>query len=179
MITGIISGSYTLVQIPDGVSCYIPYVVLTILTLPAGIYLCFGPIKIPQYLLRFSKISKEEKAIKNIKKYIRLRKSRIAVFTILLVLMITTSMWMISMGNKHARAMATEHVRLLYLVKVMINVNTFALFTGLIIGMLIMEIAGVTKDKHMLTVNMWERIQELEDEVRELKGGTQEDNQNK
>ena len=65
MITGTISGSYALVQIPDGVSWYMSYVVLAILTLPAGIYLCFGPIKLPQYLVRFSKISKEEKAIKN------------------------------------------------------------------------------------------------------------------
>jgi len=61
-ITGIISGSYALVQLPDGISWYIPYVVISILTLPAGIYLCFGPIKFPQFLVRFSKMSKEEKA---------------------------------------------------------------------------------------------------------------------
>jgi len=60
-ITGIISGSYALVQLPDGISWYIPYVVISILTLPAGIYLCFGPIKFPQFLVRFSKMSKEEK----------------------------------------------------------------------------------------------------------------------
>jgi hypothetical protein len=45
--------------------------------------------------------------------------------------------------------------------------------------MLIDEFAGFSRNKHMLTVNMWERIQELEDEVKELKAGTREDNINK
>ena len=177
IVTGIISGSYALVQLPDGISWYIPYVIISILTLPAGIYLCFGPIKLPQYLVRFSKISKEEKAIKNIKKHIKQGKGRIVAFTILLVFMIAASMWIKSVGMKHARTMTLEHIRLLYLVKVMISLNTFALFTGFIIVFLILEIAGLTKDKHRLTVSMWERIRQLEEEVKELKTPKQADGQ--
>ncbi|MHC4184277.1 MAG: hypothetical protein ACYSR0_13100 [Planctomycetota bacterium] len=97
-------------------------------------------------------------------------KGRIVAFTILLVFMIAASMWIMSVGNKHARTMSSEHIRVLYLVKGMIILNTFALFTGFIIGMLIMETVGLTKDKHRLTVSMWERIQQLEDEFKELKG---------
>jgi len=59
----------------------------------------------------------------------------------------------------------------------MISLHLFALYTGFIIAMLIMEFAGVTKDKHRLTLNMWERIQGLEDEVKELKACTQVDEQ--
>ena len=46
----------------------------------------------------------------------------------------------------------------------------FAAFTGGVLVGCINGITGFTRNKHKLTVNMWERIQELENEVKELKG---------
>ena len=42
-----------------------------------------------------------------------------------------------------------------------------------------LNISGDNKYYPELIISMWERIQELENEVKELKAGTQEDNQNK
>ena len=83
------------------------------------------------------------------------------------------------MGNKLARTMTPEHIRLLAATKLMICHYLFGLFMGLIVFMLIDEFAGFTRNKHRLTLNMWERIGELENEVKELKDCTQENNQNK
>jgi hypothetical protein len=88
--------------------------------------------------------------------------------------MVATSIWMISKGNKLAETMTTEHIRLLYLVKLIVGLHLFALYTGFMIFMLIDEFAGFTRNKHKLTLNMWERIQELEKEVKELKADTKE-----
>jgi hypothetical protein len=178
-IFGIMFGIYSLVRLPDGVSIYVPYIVLAVFTLPIGLYLCFLVIKQMHFFVKSRKITKEAKAIENIKKYMKQGKGRIVVFSILLVFMVAASMWIMSKVNKLAEAMTPEHIRLLVLVKFMINHYLFGLYAGFVIFILINEIAGFTKNKLMLTLNMWERIQELENEIKELKAGTQEDNKNK
>ena len=166
-----------LVQLPDDLSKYLPYFVLAVLTLSVGLYLCFLVIKPMRYFVKSRKMSKEEKVIHNIKTYMKQRKSRIAGFTFFLIFMVSISIWMMSMGNKLARTMTPENIRLLNLAKLIVYQWHFSLVTGFIIAMLIIEIAGVTKDKHSLTLNMWERIQQLENEVKELKDSTQVDGQ--
>ena len=81
------------------------------------------------------------------------------------------------MVNKLAETMTPEHLRLLSAAMLMIYQWHFFLATGFIIGILIIEIAGVTKNKHRLTLSMWEMIQQLENEVKELKDSTQVDGQ--
>ncbi len=168
-IFGIMFGLYFLVQLPDDLSKYLPYFVLAVLTLSEGLYLCFLVIKPMRYFVKSRKMSKEEKVIHNIKTYMKQRKSRIAGITFFLIFIVSISIWMMSMGNKLARTMTPEHFRVLDLAKLMIYQWHFFLATGFIIGILIIEIAGVTKNKHRLTLSMWERIQQLENEVKELK----------
>ena len=168
-IFGIMFGLCFLVQLPDDLSKYLPYFFLAVLTLSVGLSLCFLVIKPMRYFVKSRKMSKEEKVIHNIKTYMKQRKSRIAGITFLLIFMVSISIWMMSMGNKLARTMTPEHFRVLDLAKLMIYQWHFFLATGFIIGILIIEIAGVTKEKHMLTLSMWERIQQLENEVKELK----------
>ena len=174
-ITGIMSGSYALVKLPDGASKFMPFVVIAVFSLPGGISLCFLAIKLPHYLVKYRKMSKEERVIENIKTYMKKGKSRIATCTIFLVVMIATSMWIMSMGNKLAETMTPEHIRLLAAAKLMVGHYLFGLFTGFIAFMLIDEFAGFTKNKHRLTLSMWERIQQLENEVKGLKAHTQAD----
>ena len=176
-IFGIMFGLCFLVQLPDDLSKYLPYFFLAVLTLSVGLSLCFLVIKPMRYFVKSRKMSKEEKVIHNIKTYMKQRKSRIAGITFLLIFMVSTSIWMMSMGNKLARTMTAEHFRVLDLSKLMVYQWHFLLATGFIIGMLITEIAGATKDKHRLTINMWERIQQLESEVKGLKTHTQADDQ--
>jgi hypothetical protein len=51
------------------------------------------------------------------------------------------------------------------------------IFAGVITGVLIIEIGGFISNRHGLTISMWERIQQLEKEVKELKDVTQPDAQ--
>jgi hypothetical protein len=176
-IFGIMFGLCFLVQIPDDLSKYLPYFFLAVLTLSVGLSLCFLVIKPMRYFVKSRKMSKEEKVIHNIKTYMKQRKSRIAGITFLLIFMVSISIWMMSMGNKLVRTMTPENIRLLNLAKLIVYQWHFSLVTGFIIAILIIEIAGVTKDKHSLTLNMWERIQKLENEVKGLKAHTQADDQ--
>lgn len=168
-IFGIMFGLCFLVQLPDDLSKYLPYFVLAVLTLSVGLYLCFLVIKPMRYFVKSRKMTKEERVIENIKKYIKQGKSRIAGFTFLLIFMVSISIWIMSMCNKLARTMTPENIRLLNLAKLIVHQWHFSLVTGFIIAMFIIEVAGVTKNKHRLTLSMWERIQQLENEVKELK----------
>lgn len=198
-ITGIMSGSYALVQLPDGASKFMPCVVSALFILPAGIYLCFLAIKVPHYLAESRKMSKEERVIENIKTYMKKGKSRIAALTFLLIFMVSTLIWILWQEKKLNETINPEKNRLMasferpqrelpilfsrfYTLgrsksKLIVYECYFGVFTGFIIAMLIIEISGLTKNKHKLTLSMWERIQQLENEVKDLKAHTQADDQ--
>jgi hypothetical protein len=176
IILGILLGFGTLLQIPEDVS-NMTYVLLAVLILSIGLSLCFLVIKPMRYFVKSRKMSKEEKVIHNIKIYMRKGKSRIAVFTFLLMLMVSTLILIILQENKLTSTITPENTRLTTLVKLIVNEWHFTLFTGFFIAMLIIEISGLIRDKHRLTLNMWERIKELEKEVKGLKAGTQVESQ--
>lgn len=176
-IFGIMFGLCFLVQLPDDLSKYLPYFFLAVLTLSVGLYLCFLVIKPMRYFVKSRKMTKEERVIENIKKYIKQGKSQIAALTFTLVLMSSVLIWLLMMDNKLIRTFTPENIRLLKFVKIILSEWYFSLFIGLLIGALIIEIAGVTKNKHRLTLSMWERIQQLENEVKGLKAHTQADDQ--
>ena len=150
-------------------------IAVSVITLAAGICIFILAFKLPSYLAKTRKMSKEEKVIHNIKTYMKHRKSRIVTCSIFLVIMLAISILIMSMGNKLARTMTTEHIRLLVAAKLMVCHYLFGIFTGFLAFMLIDEFAGFTKNKHRLTLNMWERIQELENDVKELKACAQVD----
>ena len=177
-ITGIISGSYALVQIPEGISCYIPYVVISVLTLPVGIYLCLLVIKPMQYFVKSQNMSGEEKVIENIKKYIRhSRKSRISVAIFKFVLIASMLIGIIIFEIIFTKEISTENMELVGLVHLIVFRYVTLFATGALLVELSNEITGFTRNKYKLTVNMWERIQELEKEVTGLKACTQVDGQ--
>ena len=179
IVTGILSGSYALVLISEGKVECIPFGVISILSLITGILICYLMKAVPRYMAETSEMSVEEKVIHNIKTYMKKGKSRIVTCSIFLVFMIAVSIINMSLGNKLTERMTQEHLILLAAAKLLIVHYLFGILMGFIAFMLINEFAGFTKNKHKLTLNMWERIQKLENEVKELKAGTQEDNLNK
>ena len=177
IVTGIISGSYALVLLPEGKLECIPFFVISVIALIIGICICFLVKEVPRYMAKTREMSVEEKVIHNIKTYMKKRKSRIVTCSVFLVFMIAISMFIMSMGNKLTETLTPEHFRLLAAAKLMIVHYLFGLFTGFIAFMILDEFAGFTRNKHRLTVSMWERIQQLENEVEELKGHTKADDQ--
>ena len=79
IILGILLGLGALLQIPEDVSNYIPYGVLAIVILSIGLYLCFLVIKPMRYFVKSHKMSREERLIENLKRYLRQRKNTAAI----------------------------------------------------------------------------------------------------
>lgn len=137
------------------------------------------------------KMSGEERATKNIETYFRQRNGRIVSFSLLLFMMVSTSIYTLWREDKLNKMMAPSQIRRMatfenqkhelpiLLSRFYIIVGTkakltvyeiyFALFTGLFIFMLINEFAGLTRNKHKLTLYMLQTIKLLENEVKELK----------
>ncbi len=182
-IIGIVSGSYALVQLTDGASEFMPFVVISVIALPVGIYICFLAIKVPRYLAESRKMSKEERVIENIRTYMKKRKQIVAALTFLLVMTLSFLIWTLwnskkldaMITPKQIRTMASfdnpEHElpilfsRFYVLSKLraelILRGFLFSVSTGFIIAMLIIEISGLNRDRHRLTLSMWERIQQL------------------
>ena len=104
-------------------------------------------------------------------------KSNIAAIIFVVVLHIFVLILIYLRGSELSKIITSEDIRLLNLVKLLILGCFFLGLTGHLIGALIIEISGLRRNKHMLTLSMWERIQELENDVKELKAGTQVDGQ--
>jgi len=139
------------------------------------------------------KMSKEERVIKNLKRYMKKRKSFIALFTFCLIFMVSISMLTLWREHKLNKMVAPEQIRKMatfenpkhelpillsrfYLTEAKAKLIVCELYlgalTGFFIFMLINEFAGFTRNKYKLTVSMWEMIKELENEVKELKAHT-------
>ena len=177
IILGILLGLGALLQIPEDVSNYIPYGVLAIVILSIGLYLCFLVIKPMRYFVKSRKMTKEEKAIENIKKCIKGRKSEIAVVTFFLVLVGSLLIWNIIMEIELTKEISTENIKLAALIHLIGFHYLGVLFICFLILALANEISSFKRNKHMLTLNMWERIQGLENEVKGLKAHMQDDYQ--
>lgn len=144
-----------------------------------------------------SKMSEEEKAIKNLQKYMRQRNGGIVVISFLLVLMVSGSIYALWREHKLNKMITPSQIRRMatfenpkhelpilfsrfYVIagakaKFIVYELYLGTFTGLFIFMLINEFAGFTKNKHKLTLSMWETIKQLENEVEELKAHTPAD----
>jgi hypothetical protein len=166
-----------LLELPDDILKNVILFFAGVLVLSIGLYLCFLVIKPMQYFVKSQKMSGEEKVIENIKTYMKKGKSRIATCSVFLVFMIAISIWIVSMGNKLTESMTQEHIKVLIAAKLLVVHYLFGLFMGFLVFMLINEFAGFTRNKHKLTLNMWDRIAELENEVSELKSGLKSENQ--
>jgi len=198
-IIGILSGAYALVQLPDGASKFMPFVVIAVIALLVGIYICFLAIKVPCYLAESRRMSKEERVIENIRTYMKKRKQIVAALIFLLLMTLSFLIWTLwnskkldaMITPKQIRTMASfdnpEHeLPILFSrfynlaslrAKLLFQALVFSASTGFIISMIIIDISGIYRNKHKLTLSMWERIQQLENEVKELKAHTQADDQ--
>lgn len=145
------------------------------------------------------KMSEEERAIKNIEIYFRQRNGRIVAVSLLLVMMLSASIYTLWREDKLNKMMAPSQIRRMatfenpkrelpvllsrfYIIagtkaKLIVYEIYFALFTGFFIFMLINEFAGLTRNKHKLTLYMLQMIKQLEKEVKELRAYTQTDDQ--
>lgn len=198
-IIGILSGSYALVQLPDGASKFMPFVVIAVIALPVGIYLCFLAIKVPRYLAESRKMSKEERVIENIRTHMKKRKQIVAALTFLLMMTLSFLIWNLWISKKIDAMITPKQIRTMasfdnpkhelpilfsrfyalasLRAKLLFQALIFSASTGFIISMIIIDISGIYRNKHRLTLSMWERIQQLEKEVKELKAHTQPDDQ--
>ena len=177
IVTGIISGSYALVLLTEGKLGCIPFGVVSVIALMTGICICYLLKEVPRYMAETREMSMEEKFIHNIKIYMKKRKNRIVTCSVFLVFMIAIQIWFMSLGNKLTETMTGEQIEVLVAAKLLVVHYLFGIFMGFIAFMILDEIAGFTRNKHKLTVNMLKRIQEHENEIKELKAGTQVDGQ--
>ena len=178
IILGILLGLSVLLQLPDE-SKYLLLFILAVLFLSVGLYLCFSVIKPMQYFVKSQKMSGEEKAIENIKRYLRQsRKSRIIALSIFLIVSVSMLIWIITVGIELIDKITTKETKLVSFFHLIVWHYLIAASVGALLGALMNEFSGLSRrNKHKLTVNMWERIQELENEVKELKAGAQVDDQ--
>lgn len=145
------------------------------------------------------KMSEEEKVIKNLNIYFRQRNGRIIAFSLLLFMMVSTSIYTLWREDKLNKMMAPSQIGKMatfenpkhelpvllshfYIIagtkaKLIVYEIYFALFTGFFIFMLISELAGLTRNKHKLTLYMFQAIKQLENEVKELKAHTASNDQ--
>jgi len=142
-IIGILSGSYALVQLPDGASKYMPCVVICLLTLPVGLYLCYLVIKPNLYFIKSRNMTKEERVIENIKTYMKKGKSRIAASAFVLIVTISFLILLVCQEKKLTGSIMYENTRLISLVKLIVFEHFFLGLTGLLGGTLIIEISGL------------------------------------
>ena len=135
-------------------------------------------------------MTKEEKAIRNIKRFVRQRKLRIVLLVGVVAFFIWCDVWVISKKRRFDtkispelfRSMSSyenyEHEMPILLsrvytlsacnAKLMFSEIYFGSITGLLIAFLIIEIAGGF-NRPYLTLSMWERIEKLEAEISRLR----------
>jgi hypothetical protein len=140
------------------------------------------------------KISEEERTIKNLERYIRQRNRYIVAASLLLVIMVSASIYILWLEDKLNKMMAPNQVKRMSIfenpehelpilfsrfyvlagakAKLIVDELYFGTLTGLVIFMLINELAGFTRNKHKLTFYMWQTIKQLESEVKDLKSHT-------
>jgi hypothetical protein len=140
------------------------------------------------------KMSEEERTINKLERYIRQRNRHIVAASLLLVVMVSASIYILSLEYKLNKMMAPNQIKkmatfkypehelpiLFYRfyvsagakAKFIVDELYFGTLTGLVIFMLINEFAGFTRNKHKLTLSMWQTIKQLENEVKELKAHT-------
>ena len=115
-IFGIMFCLYFLVQLLDTLSKYPPYFFIAVLILSVGLYLCFLVIKPMRYFVKSRKISKEEKVIENIKKYMQKGESRIAAISFIVILNIFVLILIYLRVTKLSKVITSEDIRLINLV---------------------------------------------------------------
>ena len=180
-----------MIQLSEGVSKFMPYVLIAWCALSCGIGLSILAVKLPKYLAESRKLSKEEKVVRNLDRYMRQRNWHIASFTLLLILFLIGSMFTFWREHKTNKMATPEQIRsrasfenpkyelpiLLshsYILsaskaKAIVYKLYFGSLIGFVLAMLFNEFAGFTKNKHRLTLTMWQTIKRLESEVKELK----------
>ena len=136
-------------------------------------------------------MTKEEKAIRNIRRAIKQRMLRIMLVVGVVAFLIWCTVFAKSRGDRLDAKITPEHVRSMasyenpkheipilfsrfYTLsacraKLKIYEFYFSVFTGLFIALLIIEIAGVLNGGRYLTLSMWERIETLEAEISRLR----------
>lgn len=194
VITGIfLSGWGIQLLRTEGISSdFMPFIV-SVITLAAGICICILAIKMPMYLAEANKMSREERLIENHKRYLKQRKNTVLVALMLgyiLFCLLSFSYQIKELDTEKAKKISSmfsneEPIRDLPFLfsdfyeltgsktKLIIHQYVVVGLTIIVITFLIVEISGSIRDKYRLTVSMWERIQQLEDEVKELKSYTQ------
>lgn len=169
----------------------IPVFAIALVTLVIGIGIYSLAPKLPKTSSKLKLLSQEERFIENLRRFIKRRRllDTLLVFLIIFILScLIFSFWqskkldsLITPG--HIRTMATfenpkqELPILFYRFYNLARLRTillfrcyfFAILLGIFIGVLINEIGGLYRNRHRLTISMWERIQKLENEVEELR----------
>ena len=136
-------------------------------------------------------MTKEEKAIRNIRQYKKWRKLMIVLLVGVVAFMIWCTVFTCSRGIRLDDKITAEHVRSMasfenpkrelpilfsrfYTLsscraKLEIYGYHFAVLSGLLIALLLLEIIGVFNNRRLLILSMWERIEKLEAEISHLR----------
>lgn len=177
-ILGFLLAMHALSLIPAGVSRFLPFVFMSASTLTAGIYLL--SIWWQKPLAEWRKLSEEERAIRDFRQYIMQCNHRIVSSSFLLIFMVSGSVFLFWQEWRIDQVADMENLSHFYYMaaakaKVMYYGLFFGVLTGCSICTLLNDIFGFTRNKLKLTLTMWERIKQLEDEVKTLKAHAQAD----
>jgi hypothetical protein len=181
---------------PDDRSEFIFLAAIGVLWLIAGVGICFLAPMFPQLPAHSRRLSKEERTIENLRQFVKDRKFIIAgcvVFLAFVLWYLIVAVWKI----KDLDALTTPD-RITSTASFDANYELPILFSRFytlaksraewilcewlmgicavfLITVLVIEIRGYRNNRHRLTISMWESIQQLEVQVRELKTVKQPD----
>jgi hypothetical protein len=163
-------------------------VVIATFLLAGGMAVCTLAPKVPHPAASMQTMSPEEKMVQNIRDFPKKHRSRIGALAVLSATMLCGLLFTLWQGRKLDAMVTPELFRLtdasgnaddvlstqlssVYVLagakaKVLLHTYWFAAWTGFCIGALTIEVGGLTKPG--LTLAMWERIERLEREIKDL-----------
>lgn len=159
------------------------------LLLIAGVGVCALAPRMPRLPADLRTMSQEEKAIFHLRNGMKQHRLRVGLFATFVVVMSSGLVFTLWQTRKLDARVTPEYFRvarslddpneispaLLFTVYTLAGAKTkllyhtywFAAWTGVFVGLFVMELAGRTKPQ--LTLAMWERIQRLESEIKDLR----------
>lgn len=163
-------------------------VVIATFLLVGGMAICALAPKAPHPAVSVQMMSREERLVQNVRDHMKKRMSRIGALGVLLVTMLCGLVFAVWQGKKldamvtpqlfrstdasgGADELLSTQLSSIYVLagakaKILLHTYWFAAWTGFCIGAIIIEAGGLTKPE--LTLAMWERMERLEREIKDL-----------
>lgn len=186
---GVLAVVAAVFEIPKtGLGC-IPFAAIALFAAGGGIGICLLAPKLPRKSVKFKMMSREERFVENIRIFQKQRSFRIVLFSVFAGVSLVICILTVRQGKKLDATITPQNIRPMasfenadselpalfcrfytlagLKAKLALNGYLFALGAGFWLAMLIIDIAGLNRAD--LILSMWEKIQQLERDVKESK----------